>query len=159
MKNSLGTVVTSAPLLLSCYILSYFHIHITFLVYVRWHPLGHTISFLALPSASPYGWSRALLEHNNEWDNPCKQSSFRHTYNDPDGDKRSLPDADIHLASCPDEDDVGNITLSSCGQSASLAQSCSFHSAIFHFFTLFIILFTLAYGRLCQGNLNHCCTF
>ena len=70
----------------------------------------------------------AELEHSNEWDSPYKQFSVLHTCNDPDGDKRSLPDAGTPPALCPDEDDDGNTALSSCGLSASLAQSCSFHS-------------------------------
>ena len=57
--------------------------------------------------------------------------SFLHICNDPDGDKRSLPDADTPLASGPDEDDDGNTVLSSCGQSASLAQSSSFFELLF----------------------------
>ena len=55
-------------------------------------------------------------------------SSVRHTCNDQDDDKRSLPDASIHPALCPDEDDGDNKDLSSFSLSASLAQSCSFHS-------------------------------
>jgi hypothetical protein len=85
---------------------------------------------LAQPSASPHVSAHALSEHSNEWDNPCKQFSVLHTYNDPNGDKQSQPEADIHPASRPDEDDGGNIALSSFGQSASLAQSCSFGSLL-----------------------------
>jgi hypothetical protein len=81
---------------------------------------------LALPNASLYGWLHALLEHSNEWDSPCKQSYVRHICNDPNGDKQSEPDAGIHPALCPDEDDDGNKVLSSYGLFASLAQSCSF---------------------------------
>ena len=54
--------------------------------------------------------------------------SFLHICNDQDGDKQNLPDADTPLASGPDEDDDDNTTLSSYGQFASFAQSCSFHS-------------------------------
>ena len=50
----------------------------------------------------------------------------RHTCNGRDGDRQTLPDADTHLASYPVSDDGGNIAQSSCGQSASLAQSGSF---------------------------------
>ena len=72
------------------------------------------------------------------------QSSVHHTCNDPDGDKRNLPDADTHPALCPDEDDDENIALSSFVQFVSLAQSCSFHSSVFHFLALFVILLALA---------------
>ena len=89
----------------------------------------------------------------------CLLFAIRHTCNDQDDDKRSLPDASIHPALCPDEDDGDNTAQSSYGLFASLAQSWSFHSAIFHFFTLFIILFTLTNGRFSQSNPNHCCPF
>ena len=57
--------------------------------------------------------------------------SFLHICNDPDSDKRSLPDACIPLASGPDEDDDDNIVLSSFGLFVSLAQSCSFFEFLF----------------------------
>ena len=34
-----------------------------------------------------------------------------------------------------------------------------FHSSPFHLFSLFVILFALANGRFCQGNLNYCRSF
>ena len=121
--------------------------------------MGHTTPFLVLSSALLYGWLRALLVHNNEWGNPCMHSSFHHTCNDPDGDKRNLPDADTHPVLYLDEDDDDNIALSSFVQFSSLFQSCSYHSSVFHFLALFVILLALANGRFSQSNPNHCCPF
>ena len=98
---------------------------ITYLINVEWHPLGHTISFLAQPSALLYVSAHVLWEHSSEWDSLYTLSYAHHICNAPDDDKQSLPDADTHLALCPDEDDGDNIALSSFVRYVSLVLSCS----------------------------------